>query len=173
MLRSMMFPVCLLLACGGPETAGSPQSAATPATVKTVVQDTGKSAEENRLPSLAAGTTPHSGPVPGPIDPPWFKPTMFPGAAITSSGRTQKDAAGLFSTQMLLALPAGTTREACVDALKAAVAAPIPDLEQKPAKDERITLTGSNADYQVTMICGEAKGTMSAYISYRWLRSPD
>lgn len=168
----MMFPVCLLLACGGTETAGSPQSAGAPATEKNVSQNTKKTPGETPAPTLVAGTTPHSGPVPGPIDPPWFKPDMFPGATITSSGRTQKDEQGLFSTQMLLALPAGTTRDACVDALKAAVAVSMPILEAKTGKDERVTLTGTNADYQVTMLCGEAKGTMSAYVSYRWLRPP-
>ena len=64
------------------------------------------------------------------------------------------------------------TRDACVDALKAAVTTAVPTLETQPVKDERVTLTGSNADYHVTMLCGEAKGKMSAYISYRWLTSP-
>ncbi len=119
-----------------------------------------------------SGQTPHTGPVPGPIDPPWFKADLIPGSTITSSGRTQVDDQGLFSTQMLLALPAGTTRDACVDALKAAVASYLPTLESQPGKDDRITLTASNADYHVTMLCGQAKGNMNAYISYRWLRSP-
>lgn len=168
-----MFPLCLLLACGGTETAGSPRSAAAPATDKDVVQATSKSpGEASAKPTLVSGQTPHTGPVPGAIDPKWFKPELFPGATITSSGRTQKDEQGLFSTQMLLVLPAGTTRDACVDALKAAVATAVPTLETQPVKDDRVTLTGSNADYHVTMLCGEAKGKMSAYISYRWLTSP-
>lgn len=169
-----MFPLCLLLACSGTETAGSPQSAAAPATEKKVVQTTSNSLGETPTrPTLVAGQTPHTGPVPGPIDPPWFKPELFPGATITSSGRTQKDEQGLFSTQMLLALPAGTTRDACVDTLKAAVATAVPTLDTQSGKDDRVTLTGSNANYHVTMLCGEAKGKMSAYISYRWLSSPD
>ncbi len=168
-----MFPLCLLFACSATETAAPPQSAAAPATDKKVIQTTSKSPGETpALPTLASGKTPHTGPVPGPIDPPWFKPALIPGATITSSGRTQMDEQGLFSTQMLLALPDGTTRDACVDALKAAVTTSIPTLETQPGKDDRVTLTGSNADYHVTMLCGEAKGKMSAYLSYRWLRSP-
>jgi len=169
-----MFPLCLLLACSGTETAGSPQSAAAPETERKVVQTASNSLGETPTrPTLVAGQTPHTGPVPGPIDPPWFKPELFPGATITSSGRTQKDEQGLFSTQMLLALPAGTTRDACVDTLKAAVATAVPTLDTQSGKDDRVTLTGSNANYHVTMLCGEAKGKMSAYISYRWLSSPD
>ena len=167
-----MFPLCLLLACSGNATDGSPQSAGAPATDKKVIQATSKSPDEAPAPTLVAGQKPHTGPVPGPIDPSWFKADLFPGATITSSGRTQKDEQGLFSTQMLLSLPDGATREACVDTLRAAVIGSVPTLAQQPAKDDRITLSGSNDDYHVTLLCGEAKGKMSAYISYRWLRTP-
>ena len=147
---------------------------------KSVVQPTTKSAEEPTDPSaseatkpqpmLAAGGT-HTGPVPGPSDPAWFKLDIFPGATVTSSGRTQKDDQGLYATQMLLSLPAGTTREACVDALSKAASPAVPNLQQTE-KDGRINLTGGNDDYAVTMLCGEGKGKMSAYLSYRWLRPP-
>ena len=70
-------------------------------------------------------------------------------------------------------LAAGITREACVQTLQAAIASDVPTLAAQPAKDDRVTLTGSNADYHVTLLCGAAKGTMSAYISYRWLRAPE
>ncbi len=119
---------------------------------------------------LAAGGT-HTGAVPGPSDPAWFKLDIFPGATVTSSGRTQKDDQGLYATQMLLSLPAGTTREACVDALSKAASPAVPNLQQTE-KDGRINLTGGNDDYAVTMLCGEGKGKMSAYVSYRWLRPP-
>ena len=46
----------------------------------------------------------------------------------------------------------------------------MPSLERKDGENGRVTLTGSNADYAVTLICGEAKGKMSAYLSYRRLR---
>jgi hypothetical protein len=168
----MLFPLCLLLACSGNETGSSPQSAAAPATDKKVIQTTSKSPGEAPTPTLHAGPAGHTGPVPGPSDPSWFKVELFPGATIVSSGRTQKDEQGLFASQMLLALPAGTTRDACVDTLKAAVAGSLPTLDQQPGKDDRVTLTGNNDDYHVTMLCGESKGKMSAYISYRWLRPP-
>ncbi len=178
MLRTMTLPLCLLLACNGnaaPQTAASPQSAGSSVTDKSVVQPTAKSAGDApaKSPTLAAGVAPHSGAVPGPIDPPWFRLDLFPGATLTSSGRTQKDAQGLFSTQMLLTLPDGTTRDKCVDTLREALAPTLPTLEQKQdPKDGRVNLTGSNADYSVTLLCGEAKGKMSAYLSYRWLRPP-
>lgn len=167
-----MFPLCLLLACSGNEAAPS-QSGGSPATDKNVGQATANSPTEvPKSPNLVADPTPHKGAVPGPGDPAWFTPNVFPGATVSSSGRTQKDDQGLFATQMLLALPAGTTRQACVDALVTAVSAEVPGLTDQPGKDDRVTLSGSNDRYHVTLVCGEAKGTMSAYLSYRWLRPP-
>ncbi len=171
-----------LLACSGNEaprpTAASPQPAAGSAADKNVGQPTTKTdikpgSEETSRPAgtMVASTGNHTGPVPGPSDPAWFRLDLFPGATMTSSGRTQKDDQGLYSTQMLLSLPEGTTREQCVDAIHKAVSPSVPNLEQKD-KDGRINLTGGNADYQVTLLCGEAKGKMSAYLSYRWLRPP-
>ena len=183
MLRPLAFPLCLLLACSGndnPVPAASPQSAGATATDKSVVQPTTKSAPEPAAPTtpepansptLTASGGTHTGPVPGPSDPPWFNLGIFPGATVTSSGRTQKDEQGLYSTQMLLSLPPGTTREACVDALHKAASPAVPNLQQTE-KDGRINLTGGNDDYAVTMLCGEGKGKMSAYLSYRWLRPP-
>ncbi|MBK7824895.1 hypothetical protein [Nannocystis sp.] len=176
MSRPLALPLCLLLACSGNDyaaPAASPQSAGTPATDKSVVQPTTNSPAEaapKQQTIVAHGGT-HTGPVPGPSDPSWFQQDLFPGAAVTSSGRTQIDEQGLFSTQMLLALPAGTTREACVDTLHKAVSPAVPNLEKKD-KDGRIQLSGSNDDYQVTLLCGEGKGSMSAYLSFRWLRAP-
>jgi len=110
--------------------------------------------------------------VPGPIDPPWLRVDLFPGATVASSGRTARDSAGLFSTQLLLALPEGTSRDTCIETVTAAVGSAVPALERKGGPDGRVTLTGSNDDYAATLVCGEAKGKMSAYLSYRWLRAP-
>jgi hypothetical protein len=113
-----------------------------------------------------------AGPVPGPIDPAWLRLDLFPDATVASSGRTARDAGGLFSTQLLLSLPAGITLDKCVETVTQAVAGEVPSLERKDGENGRVTLTGSNDAYAVTLVCGEAKGTMSAYLSYRWLRAP-
>ena len=163
MLRPLAFASCLLLpcllACSGndnPTPAASPKSAGTPATDKSVGQTTTKSPAEaptgdpdTTQARLAAGGT-HTGPVPGPSDPAWFKLDIFPGATVTSSGRTQKDDQGLYATQMLLSLPAGTTREACVDALRKAASPAVPNLQQTE-KDGRINLTGGAAGRRASL----------------------
>jgi hypothetical protein len=112
------------------------------------------------------------GGVPGPVDPSWFRLELFPGATLTNSGRTPADAKGLFSTQMLFTLADGTSQAACLDTLGTALKDVVPELAREEGKDGRVTLRGSNADYQVIAICGDAKGKPSAYVSYRWLRPP-
>lgn len=174
----------LTLACSGNDSAASaasPQSAAaTAASAAATPADSGagqaavKTADAPaKSPTLTA--TPGAenlGSVPGPVDPKWFRVDLFPGAALMSSGRTARDEAGLFATQMLLALPDGTTREGCVDTLTQALSSVVPQLDRQEGKDGRVTLTGSNEDYAVTLLCGEAKGKLNAYISYRWSRPP-
>ena len=128
-----------------------------------------------RPPTLVSPSGPDaaiSGPVPGPIDPAWLRVDLFPGATVSSSGRTAPDGEGLFSTQLLLALPDGATRDTCISTVIDAVASVVPRLERKDGENGRVTLTGNNDDYAVTMVCGEGKGKMSAYLSYRWLRPP-
>lgn len=172
------------LACSGNDSAASaasPQTAAASAASaaaggadKSVGLATEKTAgEPAKLPTLTATPGAESlGAVPGPVDPKWFRVDLFPGAALTSSGRTARDEAGLFATQMLLTLPDGATREGCVDTLTQAVADVVPKLERQDGKDGRVTLTGNNDDYAVTLLCGEAKGKLNAYVSYRWSRPP-
>jgi hypothetical protein len=183
MSRPATLTLCLLLAgCGGDATPNKPSPNSAP------TSPGGASAEKTsapaaKTPTLVApalkpgepgGATEanSAGPVPGPIDPAWLRPDLFPGATVSSAGRTPRDNAGLFSTQLLLALPDGTTRDACVDTVSKAIAADLPALERKEGPNDRVTLSGSNDDYAATIVCGEAKGKMSAYLSYRWLRAP-
>lgn len=161
----------VLLACPGDEptkTAAAPASAASPA-AQPVGQTTNKTAGEAPSPPRLVA----KGEAPSGDDPPWFREELFPGATVTSSGRTAKDADGLWQSQMLLALADGTPQATCVDALKAALTGAVPELKEQTGSDGRVTLSGSNADYSVTLICGSGKdGKPSAYVSYRWLRAP-
>jgi hypothetical protein len=172
----------VVLACNAEAGRAAGAGAAPPATDKSVSQTTEKSlqsvaAPAKEAPKISLAAEPGAaarvrGNVPGPIDPPWFRADLFAGATMTSSGRTPPDDQGLFSTQMLFALPAGTTREACLETLAGTLSAVVPAPVREEGKDGRVTLRGSNADYEVTTICGEARGTMSAYVAYRWIKAP-
>ncbi len=182
MFRLASLPLCLLLACSGNDVASPNTAAKAPATAPVAVKSVSEPTEKTPAPAVrpptlvapgkGASEPGSAGAVPGPVDPAWLRVDLFPGATVASSGRTARDGEGLFSTQLLLALPDGTTRDTCVDTLTGAVAGAVPKLDRKDGEDARTTLSGSNDDYVVTMVCGEAKGKMSAYLSYRWLRPP-
>lgn len=104
------------------------------------------------------------------VDPPWFRKELFPDATSAKVSRSQRNEQGLFSSQILFDLPAGTTAETCVKTLKDAVGKDVPDLQESPDAKQpgRTQLSGKTDRYSVTMICGDAKGTMRAYVSFEW-----
>ncbi|HET6583646.1 MAG TPA: hypothetical protein VFG69_09365 [Nannocystaceae bacterium] len=104
------------------------------------------------------------------LDPPWFRKELFPDATAAKASRSQRDEKGLFSSQILFDLKAGTTAEQCAKTLKDAVGKHVPDLKQEDdAKAPgRLRLSGTTDRYRVTMMCGDAKGTMRAFVSFEW-----
>ena len=174
MSRLALLPLCVLLAsCGGEDIPPNAANNGAPAPAGSAPAGSPKPVLTARTPGSEPAAVPNpAGPVRGPSDPAWLRANLFPGATVTSSGRTAPDPAGLFATQLLMSLPEAVTRDACVETLTNAVAKVVPTLERKDGPDDRVTLTGSNEDYAVTLVCGSAKGKMSAYLSYRWLRPP-
>jgi hypothetical protein len=104
------------------------------------------------------------------VDPPWFRKELFPGATSAKVNRTQRNEQGLFSSQILFDLPAGTTEADCAKTLKEEVGKHVPDLKEAPDAKQpgRLQITGSTDRYKVLMMCGDAKGTMRAYVSFEW-----
>lgn len=105
------------------------------------------------------------------VDPTWFRKEMLEGAKAMDVNRSERNEKGLFSSQILFELPVGTTAEQCADQLEAKVKGEVPNLTR--AADEkspgRLKLTGDTTRYRVTMMCGEAKGVMRAYVGYEWI----
>lgn len=106
------------------------------------------------------------------VDPLWFRKEMLgPDAKAMDVSRSGSNEQGLFSSQILFELPAGTTPEQCADKLEAKVKPDVTNLV-RAADDKapgRLKLTGDTDRYRVTMMCGEAKGVMRAYVGYEWL----
>ncbi len=104
-------------------------------------------------------------------DPPWFRKTMFgDDATSVNTARSEANEAGLFKSHIVFELPAGTTAEACAQQATDAVAKFVTGLERTEESGGRLKLTGSSDRYNVTMMCGEAKGTMRAYVAYEWTK---
>lgn len=101
-------------------------------------------------------------------DPPWFRKTMLDGAEVLDTARSEADDQGRFKSHILFGLPEGTTVEDCAKRVTEKVKADVPNLEQKVQDDGRINVSGSTDRYKVSMICGEGKGVMRAYVGYQW-----
>ena len=104
-------------------------------------------------------------------DPSWFKPTIFADAKVLSQGRAAADENGLFSSQITLQLGEGVDEDTCVRHLLDSVGADVPGLKVEDKGDRR-SITGATSTYSVVLLCGEAKGRMTAYISYTWTAPP-
>lgn len=108
-------------------------------------------------------------------DPAWFNPGIWPGSTVTKSGRSETDAAGLFSSQILLDLPPGITAEQCANTLVEKIKSDVPGFAINPdekAPAGRVTARGETDYYRATLVCGEAKGVMKAYLGYAWTKRP-
>jgi hypothetical protein len=104
------------------------------------------------------------------IDPPWFRKELFPDATSAKVHRSQRNEQGLFSSQILFDLPAGTTEAQCAKTVKDAVGKEVADLKETPDAKQagRLQITGNTDRYKVLIMCGDAKGTMRAYVSFEW-----
>jgi hypothetical protein len=169
--------VLLLSACQGksPEPAPTPTKPIAAKEVKPATEPADAKRVEAKAPTPAEPSADAKAPPDDPrgarfVDPPWFRKELFPDATSANVSRTQRNEQGLFSSQILFDLPAGTTADACVKTLREAVQKEVPDLQESPdAKlPGRLQLSGKTDRYSVMMICGDAKGTMRAFVSFEW-----
>ncbi|RMG96282.1 MAG: hypothetical protein D6705_11600 [Deltaproteobacteria bacterium] len=176
MLRARIAPFVLLgfLAFGCSKSAPSksdPKS--TPAPAKA---EDAHSPAAATTPKLEARTPAKPGPSQALRDPPWFHPNIYPGATVKKTGRSEADAQGRFASQILLELPAEANVDTCVSFAEKAIKPHVPSLaktDDAQAGPGRVTLRGSTEHYEATVVCGEAKGTVRAFLSYRWTKLPE
>lgn len=128
----------------------------------------------------AKGDVPVSKPVPDdtadPLgtryaDPAWFRKDLLEGATAKDVSRTERNEKGLFSSQILYELAAGTTAEQCADQIEAKVKPDVANLVRSADEKmpDRLRLTGDTPRYKVTIICGVAANATRAYVGYEWL----
>lgn len=101
-------------------------------------------------------------------DPPWYRKTLFPDATVANTARSEANEAGLFQSHIVFELAEGTTKEACAEHLLKTVGESVPDLKREDQPDGRIKITGATDRYEVTLLCGEAKGAIRAYVAFEW-----
>lgn len=139
---------------------------------QTTVNTAEKPAAPGKSESSPAQHTAANGRAPAVADPPWFNAELFPGSSVTKTGRSPADDQGRFSSQMLFTLPEGAAIADCTEPLARAVEPVAPKLTRED-KDGRVTLRGdATGGYEVIFVCGEVKGRMTAFVSYRWTQPP-
>ncbi|MEZ4453934.1 MAG: hypothetical protein R3B09_31040 [Nannocystaceae bacterium] len=166
---TVVVPLLLLCACPPPASTPAP-------TDKPAVAATPEPSDKEQPTFVARGSEPPPPPVDDRAganfrDPSWYRKNLFPEATLVKEGRSPRDEAGFFASQMTLQLADGTTRDECEKTVSDAVARDVVRLDRSE-KDDRVTLTGDAQHYAVTLICGEAKGKMTVYLSYRWTSTP-
>lgn len=102
-------------------------------------------------------------------DPPWYRQTIFSTeqGTLATESRSEADELGRFKSHMVFELT-DMTVEQCADHLDAAMKASVTNLERAQKPGNRLEVIGSTDRYNVTFICGEAKGKMRAYVAYEW-----
>ncbi len=173
MQRSVRFVWVLLLtaACSKAAPDSSPKTAAEKAPSPAKTAEPPKDARPAEPPKTVPA-------VPGAAlrDPPWFRPGIFPGASVQKTGRSEADEQGRFASQLLLELPEGTGVDACIATVEKAIAPHVPGfarVDDTSAGPGRVMLRGATEHYEVTVVCGEAKGRVRAFLNYRWTKLPE
>ncbi|HLT39063.1 MAG TPA: hypothetical protein VK034_22420 [Enhygromyxa sp.] len=106
-----------------------------------------------------------------PPTPAWFDATKIQHSAVINQMASQGAVAGGQAWALILELEAGVSNEQCIDRAKTVIAETVPEVPEAVASDDgRLTIQGKTDDYHYTVVCGEAKGKPTMYLSYTWTR---
>ncbi len=128
---------------------------------------TGAGSEESSEPSVP-------GPGDDPLgsrfkDPAWYTPEIIAHTKIIQNGRSEAREDGTFSSALVLQLEVGMTPDKCLQELVGKVEGPeLAFGEPEKGDDGRLTARSETERYRVTLVCGEAKGTPTAFVGYEW-----
>lgn len=74
--------------------------------------------------------------------------------------------AGGYASAMILELEPGVSNEQCIERAKKALGESLSELPEATIDGDRLMLQGKADDYHYTIVCGEAKGKPTMYLSY-------
>jgi len=103
-----------------------------------------------------------------PPPPPWFDEAKIEHAKVLNKSASDGPIAGGYATAMVLELQPEATTERCIELVQAAMSESLPDRLPAPSvgDDGRQTIQGQADGYHYTVVCGEAKGKPTLYLSY-------
>lgn len=123
-----------------------------------------KPSEVEGSPSASAEPPASAEPAPAPA---WYDATKIQHSAVLNQIASQGAIAGGKARAMVLELEPGVSNQQCIDRAKAAIGESVAEVPEATAGDDgRLTLQGKTDDYHYTVVCGEAKGKPTMYLSY-------
>jgi hypothetical protein len=100
--------------------------------------------------------------------PEWFSENIVEHAAVIQQQRTDAEADGSFKAFILFEMKAEETAESCIEKFKAKLPADLGmgDAPPPPGPEGRLQILGSTDAFEVSVLCGEAKGKNSAILNF-------
>lgn len=122
---------------------------------------------QNRTPAVVVEAEgPGSAPGAPVAAPAWFDAAKIDNSTLVKQMASEGTIAGGQATAMILELEAGTTPEQCVDKARAVLGETLPEVPEATSADGRLMVQGKTADYHYTVVCGDANGKPTMYMSY-------
>ena len=99
--------------------------------------------------------------------PAWYTADVVENLGVIQQQKTVEEADGSYMAFMLFEMKAEHTPETCLDLFRAKIAG---DVElgataAVPQQDGQLQFSGETATYTVSVVCGEAKGKQTAFLS--------
>ena len=169
MLRSA-YPSVLVLAlscasaCDGPKPADTSPASSGENAAKPADKPTEKPAEKPA--STEAGPAETLATDARPPAPAWFDAGKIEHEAIINQIASKEAVATGFASALILELAPGTTNEQCIATASKTLAESIPSLAEPVASGDRMMLQGKTDGYDYMVVCGQAKGKPTLYLSY-------
>lgn len=101
-----------------------------------------------------------------PPPPAWFDAAKIQHQAVIQQMASEGTIAGGYASALILELEPGVSNEQCIERARTVLGESLPDLPEATPDGERLMLQGKSDDYHYTVVCGDAKGKPTMYLSY-------
>lgn len=163
-LITLASALCLLAACEGAKPPASKTAGDEPVERKPEPSKPEPSKPDDQPPSVELVSEP--APADRPPPPAWFDATKIEHQTLINQMASEGTMAGGYASALILELEPGISNEQCIERAKAVLVQSIPELPEPTPDGERLMLQGKTDDYHYTVVCGEAKGKPTMYLSY-------
>jgi hypothetical protein len=158
--------LCLLGACESAKPPASKPEGAEPVVRESAPSKPDAAKPEDRRPPELVSEDGVSEDTERPPPPAWFDAAKIEHQAVIKQMASEGTIAGGYASALILELEPGVSNEQCIERAKAALGQTLSELPEVTVDGERLMLQGKTDDYHYTVVCGEAKGKPTMYLSY-------